>query len=158
MVHVAPLAGLVAPRQTHRRADEGGERLGPRTGDDVRADRTTVEVGDQAIGEHGSVAFGDAAVGERQRQMLVLGVVGRPDGLQWTESVACEQTAGVIHQVEEAVLVHADRTQLDLFRVREGHGFDRSDIHPKDVWHDVSLTDHDSTTACSRVASNGGPA
>ena len=119
VIDVAPVAGLVAPGQAERLAGERRQRLGPRAGDHVRADRPAVEIGDQAVGERGGVAFGDAAIRERQRQVLSLGVVRRADGLQRTEIGAGEEPSVLVHQVEEPVLGDPHVDQLDVLRVRE---------------------------------------
>ena len=155
VVHVDTLAGLIAPRESKGNPREPGQDLRPRAGNDVCTDRAAEEVDDESFAEHGSVAFGDAAVGEGHRQALQIGVVNRPDGLQWTEPVGCEPPSFVVHEEEQPILGHADIAQVHLIRMGQGHRLDRSDINPKDGWHRVSLTDHDATVACCRVASNG---
>jgi len=117
---VAPVARLVTSGQSDGCADERGQRLGPGTGNHMSPDRPAVEIGDQTVGERGGVAFGDATIREHQDQVLAVGVVCRPDGLQRTEIGAREQASVLVHQVEEPVLGDAHRAQLDLRGVREG--------------------------------------
>ena len=137
------------PDEVHAPAGERLERLGPRAVHEVPEHAPAVHRGDDRLGR-ADVVLEDRAIRERHAQVRPVGIDVRRHLDQPPGEQPVDQPAGVVDQVEAAVLADALLGQLDLGGVLEGEPLDRRDGESADSRHR-----RDATSGTRRIACPG---